>query len=94
MPAVRERRSEQARTEPEGRNPGFRPTARIALHPGYGRSRRGAPAESLRSISPMLASAKWLAGSIYGSRKVVRRARSVRRGVNLENCPVYPGAAS
>ena len=27
MPAVGERRSEEARTEPEGRNPGFRPTA-------------------------------------------------------------------
>jgi hypothetical protein len=46
MPAVRERRSEEARTEPEERNPGFR-IARIALHPGYGCSKRGAPTESL-----------------------------------------------
>ncbi|MCA1604923.1 MAG: hypothetical protein LC775_05485, partial [Acidobacteria bacterium] len=33
-----------------------------------------------RSIGSMLASAKLLLGSIYGSRKAVRRARSVQRG--------------
>jgi hypothetical protein len=92
MPAVGERRSEEAWTERrtksgvEAESPGC---AAPRLRLLKARCPQRVPE---RPIGPMLASARWLLGSMYwtaafGS-KAVRRARSVQRGVNLEHHPV------